>query len=105
MVRVMFEFAAMVAKVAGDTWPSTIAPLPVEAPRALPRSLCETGQFRVALDRVAGRSEVGVEIDRADRKPDQRHAVGHMQDVGARGLRAHERRRQSDGGQRQARPW
>ena len=29
---VMFELAAMVAKVAGETRPSTIAPLPVEAP-------------------------------------------------------------------------
>ena len=38
MVRVMCELAAMVANVAGDIWPWTIAPLPVEAPRALPKS-------------------------------------------------------------------
>ena len=45
MVRVMFELAAMVAKVAGDTWPSTIAPLPVEAPRALLRSRARPVSF------------------------------------------------------------
>ncbi len=39
IVRVMFELEAMVAKVAGDTCPWTIAPLPTEAPCALVKSL------------------------------------------------------------------
>ena len=34
IVRVMIALVAMVAKVAGTTRLSTIAPLPVEAPRA-----------------------------------------------------------------------
>ena len=33
MVRVICEFEAVVAKVAGTIWPPWIAPAPVEAPR------------------------------------------------------------------------
>ena len=39
MVRVICELAAMVANVAGETWPATIEPWPAEAPRALAKSL------------------------------------------------------------------
>src|ERR1700743_947249 len=36
-VRVIFELAAVVAKVAGRMWPGAIAPAPVAAPLALER--------------------------------------------------------------------
>src|ERR1700722_17405120 len=35
IVRVMLELEAMVAKLAGDTWPWALAPWPAEAPCAL----------------------------------------------------------------------
>ena len=40
----------MVANVAGDTWPWTIAPFPAEAPRALERSLARPVSFGVPLN-------------------------------------------------------
>ncbi len=48
IVRVICELAAMVAKVAGETWPSTIAPFPADAPRALANSRARPVSFASA---------------------------------------------------------
>ena len=56
IVRVMLALAAMVAKASGETWPSTIAPLPDEAPRAFETILARPVSLASACDHVAGRA-------------------------------------------------
>ena len=92
IVRVICELAAVVAKVSGDTRPSTIAPFPVEAPRALAKQARKPGQFGVRVDHVARRRQDGVETGRADRQADQRNTVGGVHEVGLARPRSQDQR-------------